>query len=467
MAEDRSRWISEQVRIATEHVSANGFLPFQDLLNSERVAQVMRETGGGWRKCDWSAQLTVWTFLLQVLSADHSCRDAVARVRMYQLSLGQCPVAPDTGPYCKARQRLPETVPLELARQMGAELDRCVPRSSAFLGGRPLKLVDGTIVSMPDTMANQREYPQSESQAQGLGFPLARLVVLLSWHSGAARDVAIAPYAGKETGETALLRQMFDGLEPGEIVVGDKYFGNWWTIAMLQARGVDMVVRLHQLRTCDFGDGMGLGFEDHIVSWPKPARPQWMDDETYHSLPKELIVRELRVHSYDPTTRVDDMTLVTTLLDPTVAPRHQISQAYHWRWDAESDLRSIKCSLQMDVLRCKTPEMVRKEISMHLLAYNLIRTVMAESAAEYQVEPRGLSFKGAMQSINAFRSSAVLAPLGELPLLYDHLLGMIASHPVRNRPRRVEPRAVKRRLKCLKLLTMPRSVARTLCPESG
>jgi hypothetical protein len=350
---------------------------------------------------------------------------------------------------------------------MGAELDRCVTRPADFLEGRLIRMVDGTTVSMPDTAANQQAYPQPSTQTPGVGFPLARIVALLSYHSGAVRELAIAPYSGKETGETALFRQMFDRLSSGEIVVGDTYFGNWWTIAMLKSRGIDGIFPLHQLRTCDFRRGQRLGFEDHVVSWAKPARPQWMDPATYASLPEALKVRELRVHSDDPTTRVDEITLVTTMLDPVIAPRDQISQAYHWRWNAEPDLRSIKCSLQMDVLRCKSPEMVRKEISMHLMAYNLIRTVIAESAAEYHVEPRSLSFKGALQSINAFRSTIVLAATIDMPLLYDDLLGMIASHPVGNRPGRVEPRAVKRRPKCLKLLTVPRSVARKLCPETS
>ena len=467
MAQNKSRWISEQVRIVRERVRGKGALPFQDVLSSNMVAQAIRDTATGWRDCSWTPEVTVWTFLTQVLSADHSCREAVVKLRMHQLSVGQIPVAAETGPYCKARQRLPEKLPLELARRVGAELDRCVPRQTNFLGGRSLKLVDGTTVSMPDTAANQQAYPQPSTQTPGVGFPLARIVALLSWHSGAVREIAIAPYAGKETGETALFRQMFDRLESGEIVVGDTYFGNWWTIAMLQARGVDSIFPLHQLRTCDFRRGARLGFEEHVVSWPKPGRPAWMELETYESLPEELTVREMRVHSDDPTTRVDEITLVTTMLDPVVAPKSQISQAYHWRWDAESDLCSIKCSLQMDVLRCKTPEMVRKEIGMHLLAYNLIRTVIAESADEYQVEPRSLSFKGALQSLNAFRFTIVLAPAAALPLLYDQLLGMIASYPVRNRPDRVEPRAVKRRPKCLKLLTVPRSVARKLCPETS
>lgn len=467
MAEDKSDWISGQVRMVMERVREGRSLPFQDALSSEMVVRVMRDTGTTWRECAWTPEVTVWTFLTQVLSADHSCRDAVAKLRVHQVSDRRPPVSPDTGPYCKARQRLPEELPMELARRIGAELDRCVARPADFLGGRLIRMVDGTTISMPDTAANQQAYPQPSTQTPGVGFPLARIVALLSFHSGAIRELAIAPYAGKETGETSLFRQLFDRLNSGEIVVGDTYFGNWWTIAMLFARGVDVIFPLHQLRKCDFRRGKRLGSEDHVVSWPKPQRPQWMDITTYESLPDALTVRELRVHSDDPTTRVDEITLVTTMLDPVAEPREQISQAYHWRWDAEPDLRSIKCSLQMDVLRCKSPEMVRKEISMHLMAYNLIRTVIAESAAEYHVEPRSLSFKGALQSINAFRSTSVLAATTDLPLLYDDLLGMIASHPVRNRPGRVEPRAVKRRPKCLKLLKVPRSVARRLCPETS
>lgn len=467
MAEHRSRWISEQVRNVVTRVRAQGALPFQDVLSSGMVAEVIRQTGTAGRRCSWTAEVTLWTFLDQVLSRDHSCRDAVVKLRTHQVSDGQPPVAPETGPYCKARQRLPEALPWELARRVGAELDRCVRRPAGFLEGRPIRLIDGTTFSMPDTAANQQAYPQPTTQSPGVGFPLARLVALISWHSGAVCEIAMAPYAGKETGETALFRQIMDGLSAGEIVVGDTYFGNWWTMALLQARGVDSIFPLHQLRTCDFRRGVRLGFEDHLVVWAKPDRPPWMPLELYDALPDELTVRELRVHSEDPTTRVDEITLVTTLRDPEIVPKQQILQAYRWRWDAELDLRSIKCSLQMDVLRCKTPEMVRKELGMHLLAYNLIRTVLAESAAEHEVPPRSLSFTGALQALNAFRSTAVLASAADLPRLYHDLLKIIAAYPVRNRPGRVEPRAVKRRPKRLKLLTVPRSVARKQCPETG
>ena len=466
MAQSKSQWISRQVRFVCQRVQRSGSLPFQDVLSSERIESVVAEMGIAYRECVYTPAVTLWTFLSQVLSADHSCRDAVMRLRSHRVSSGQSACSADTSPYCKARKRLPEELPIEMARRVGHELHQVATRDKTFLGGRPLKMADGSTLSMPDTHANQAAYPQPTTQKPGVGFPMARFVVLICWHVGAVLDFAMGPYAGKETGETALLRQVFEQLVAGDILVADTYFGNWWTIAMLQQRGVDIVCPIHQHRRCDFRRGRRLGFEDHIVTWPKPARPEWMDVATWESLPDELQIRELRVHSKDPTTRADQLTIVTTLTNPEPYPKAQLSQAYHWRWDSELDLRSIKTFMQMDVLRCKSPEMVHKEIGMHLLAYNLIRTVMAESASEYNLQPREISFKGTLQAINAFRASVVLTPHTELPVFYDDLLAMVAEHRVRNRPGRVEPRAVKRRPRSNKLLTVPRNVARKRCPET-
>jgi len=426
MAEDKSRWISRQVRFVSQRVRGERGLPFQDLLNPEVIEEVIREMGVCCRECVFTPAVTIWTFLSQVLSTDHSCRDAVLRLRTHLVSDQQWPCSADTSPYCKARQRLPEQLPIELARRIGAELHQLRPDDEGFLAGRPIKLVDGSTVSMPDTAANQAEYPQSSSQQPGLGFPLARIAALICWHTGAVLDLAVGPYAGKETGETALLRDMFRRLSPGDLVVADRYFGNWWTIAMLRARRVDVIVPLHQLRSCDFRRGSAQGREDHLVTWPKPARPEWMSEALYQTLPDQLVIRELRTRSSDPTTRANHVTLVTTLLDPDAFPKTQIGQAYHWRWDAELDLRSIKSVMQMDVLRCKSPEMVRKEIGMHLLGYNLIRTIMVESAEQYGLQPREISFKGTLQAVNAFRSSVVLSRAADIPRLYENLLAMIA-----------------------------------------
>ena len=466
MVQHKSRWISRQVRFVCERLRGDDGLPFQDVLNSEMVEDVIRETAPGGRDCGYTPAVTLSTFLSQVISADHSCREAVLRLRTHQVSDGQSPCSPETSPYCKARRRLPEALPMELARRIGRELHEKPQRDASFLNGRPLVMADGSTVSMPDTPANQAEYPQHSAAKAGCGFPIARFVALICWETGAVLDVAIGAYSGKETGETALLREMYERLKTGDILVADRYYGNWWTIAMLAARGVDIITRLHQLRTCDFRRGQRLGIGDHIVTWMKPARPEWMNRETYDALPDELKVRELRVRSNDPTTRVNQITIVTTLTDDELFPKEQIAQGNHWRWDAELDLRSIKTHMQMDVLRCKSPEMVRKEIGMHLAAYNLIRTIMCESAVEYGVRPREISFKGTLQALGAFRATAVLASPHDLPVLYDDLLGMIAAHRVRNRPGRVEPRAVKRRPKPHKLLTVPRNVARKRCPET-
>ena len=198
---------------------------------------------------------------------------------------------------------------MELARRVGAELHNGAARDPLFLTGRPIKMVDGATVSMPDAPANQEAYPHPSTQQPGVGFPLARLVVLLCWHVGVVLDMAIGPYAGKATGETALLRQLLTQLKAGDILLADRYFGNWWTVAMLQSRGVDIICPLHQLRSCDFRRGHRLGFEDHIVTWPKLPRPDWMTIELWESLPDELVIRELRVRSQDPTTRTNEITI--------------------------------------------------------------------------------------------------------------------------------------------------------------
>jgi hypothetical protein len=329
-----------------------------------------------------------------------------------------------------------------------------------LLGGRPIKLVDGTTVSMPDTAENQAEYPQSSSQKPGLGFPIARMVVLLSLACGAALDMAIGPYAGKNTGETALFRQLWRSVFPGDVIVGDRYFASYWDLALLAKFGVDSVYRQHQLRLGDRHRARQLGPNDWLLRLPKPQRPQWMDEETYGLLADAIEVREFRYRVQVRGWRVQELTVVTTLCDAVTFPAEALARVYLARWQAEVDLRTIKATMQMDVLRCKTPAMVRKEVWMHLLAYNLIRTAMADAAALADVRPREVSFKGAWQTLAAYRPLVERATEDELPSLYESLLTAIASHRVGNRPNRYEPRAIKRRPKEHDLLTVPRKEAK-------
>jgi Transposase DDE domain len=403
--------------------------------------------------------VTLCMFLSQVIDPDHSCRSAVARLIVWMAVGRRKPCAPDTSSYCEARLRLPEGVIVRLVRETARRTEGRA--CDAWLWkGRSVTLVDGATASMPDTLANQKEYPQSNAQGIGLGFPLVRLVALISLATGVVRDLALGPYQGKETGETALFRTLWGGLARGEIIVGDRVFGSYFGIAGLSERGVDVLARMHQRRKFDFRKGRCLGIEDHVVIWPKPECPDWMDAQTYAQLPEELTVRELRVTVDQPGFRVNELVLVTTMLDARSYTKEDVSELFLERWNIELDFRSIKDVLQMDVLRCKTPEMVRKEIWMHMLAYNLIRGVMRDAAAAHDKRPRHLSFKGALQTMTAFQDALRWSTRVARPRLVEEMLRAISSHEVGDRFGRVEPRANKRRPKPQRFLMEPRRQAR-------
>jgi hypothetical protein len=428
------------------------------LLPREQVETALERHQVRYRERLYTPLLTIWTFLYQVLAADQSCRAAVARLLAFLCVGGEGPGSAKTDPYCKARQRLPEKLLADLARTSGAQLQHQVPPTE-LLGGRPIKIVDGATVSMPDTPANQKAYPQQSGQKAGLGFPILRLVGLIGLSSGAVLDVALGPYQGKQTGETALLRQLLDRLDRRDVLLGDAIFSNYWTIALLLERGVDLVSRHDGKRRVDFRQGQRLGRRDHVVLWHKPARPPWMSPELYDRLPETLRIRQQSMEVSQKGFRCRRLLLVTTLLNPQVYSREDLATAFRCRWHAELDLRSIKHVMQMDVLRCKSPAMVRKEIWMHLLAYNLIRTLMAQAAATVGVCPRDLSFKGTLQTLVAFAAAGWSCPERSNDL-YAAVLRAVATHRVNDRPDRVEPRAVKRRPKEHVYLNEPRPIAK-------
>jgi hypothetical protein len=449
------RWISEKV----ESLRDSDVLPFHEILDAARVEAALAEEGVTFSERVYTPLVTLCVFLSQVLDPDHSCRAAVARLIVWLSVNGHRPCAPDTGGYCDARQRLPLGVVRRLVRQTAGEVEGRAPEDWLWKGRR-VTLVDGTTASMPDTPANQRAYPQSRSQGVGLGFPIVRMVALISLATGLAWDLATGPYRGKETGETALFRTLWERLEAGEVVLGDRCFASFFGVAGLAQRGVDGLFRMHQRRKSDFRRGRRLAVTDHVVVWTKPARPEWMDEETYARTPDELEVRELRVSVRQPGFRVDELVLVTTMLDGAAYTKEELAGLFLERWNIELDLRSIKDVLGMDVLRCKTPEMVEKEIWMHLLAYNLIRGVMAEAAEAHDGQPRDLSFKGALQTMTAFQDMLRRATAGEREGLMRTMLKAIASHRVGDRFGRVEPRANKRRPKPERYLNEPRAEAR-------
>src|SRR5262245_45701201 len=455
---NRTRRTHQIETLRTQFAQTDG-LPFADVLPAERVEAALREEKATWREEVYTPWLTLWAFLTQVISPDGSCRAAVARVLAWLVSQDQPTCSPHTDPYCKARQRLPEPLFRRLLPETGAALHQAVPAEWLWKGRR-VKLVAGSTVSMPDTPANQAAYPQNATQARGLGFPIARLVVVFCLACGTVLDAALGRYQGKETGENALLRTLAGALRPGDVLLGDRYYGGWFDLALGQQSGVDVVVRLHQLRKCDLRRGRRLGPKDHAVTWRKPQRPEWLDEQTYRSLPDGLLVREVRVRVPQAGFRTKSLVVVTTLLDAEEFSADDLAQLYRARWHAELDLRSLKIALGMDVLRCKSPAMVRKEVWAHLLAYNLIRTVMAQAAEQQGCTPRELSFKGALQTLTAFAERLLSADGESAEELYAWLLVAIGAHQVGDRPDRVEPRARKRRPKDYPHLHRPRHEAR-------
>jgi hypothetical protein len=434
-------------------------LCFRRLLPEAQVQAALERHQVHYRERLYTPLLTIWTFLYQVLAADQSCRAAVARLLAFLCVGGAGCRSAKTDPYCKARQRLPEELLADLTRRSGLELQRQVP-PAALLGGRPIQIADGTTVSMPDTPVNQKAYPQQAAQKKGLGFPILRLVGLINLSCGAVRDVAMGSYHGKQTGETALLRQLLGHLEAGDVLLGDAMFSDYWTMALVSARGVDLVSRQEGHRRVDYRRDRRLGRSDHVAAWDRPRRPSWMSKKLYESLPRTLSIRELKVEISQKGFRCRCLKLATTLLDAQVYPPQDLALAFRCRWHAELDLRSIKHVMQMDVLRCKSPAMVRKEIWMHLLAYNLIRTLMAQAAATAGAGPRDLSFKGTLQTLVAFAAAGWSCPPRRNEL-YRAVLRAVATHRVNDRPDRIEPRAVKRRPKKQVYLTEPRSLAKT------
>jgi hypothetical protein len=456
----------EQVNLLRRQFLQDGDLPFTDVLTEDVIEQALASVSG-WLDRIFTPLVTLWVFLGQVLSADHSCRAAVARLIAHRVSRGQEPCSSRTGAYCQARKRLPEQFFSGVARLVGQNLDARVDRRWLWKGRR-VCLFDGTTVSMPDTQENRAEYPLAYNQVPGTSFAIARVGAVISLSCGAILELGTCRYAGKGQGEVSLLRRLWDVLREGDVLLGDRLMSGWAGMLLLkQQRGVDTVSRLSAHRKADFRKGKRLGKGDHLVQWKKPTSIRSVDRQTYNSLPDSITVREVRFRVEQPGFRTRSVVVVTTLLDPRQASKEELASLYRARWNNELDLRSIKVTLQMGVLRGKTPEMVRKEIWAHALAYNLIRTVMAQAAAaatdaggEEGVPPREISFKAALQVLEAFRpliDYRAQRDAGYRAELYEQLLRAIAAHRVGDRPDRFEPRMAKRGPRRFDCLNRPRA----------
>jgi hypothetical protein len=399
--------------------------------------------------------VTLAMFMKQALNEDGSCQKAVNGWAAQRAADGLRPQSVRTGAYCKARQRLPVDMVVALTRASGELLSRRAPAGWRWRG-RTVKLVDGTGISMPDTPDNQARYPQPSSQVEGVGFPVARLVGVVCLSTGSVVDAAMGPLEGKGHSELDLFRGVLRAFSPGDVMLADGLYCNYPLMSLLQAAGVDVLFEQHGARRTDFRRGQKLGRRDHLVRWNKPRlRPQWMTPAQYEAMPSSLTVREVEV---------DGRVLVTTLLEPRTTPKGELAELYARRWQVELDLRNIKITLGMDVVRCQTPAMVEKEIWVHLLAYNLIRLLMAQAALTAGVHPRELSFKHTVQLWTEWTTQR----LGDRTAAHRAgLFALIAQLRVGHRPGRTEPRARKRRPKSYPWLKVPRTLAREQIRRHG
>lgn len=396
----------------------------------------------------------LWAMVGQALDPDQSCTKTLARIQAHRARLGLAPLSDDTGGYCRARQRMPEGLFSSLCRRVGAALTVRAQASQLWCGRR-VKVVDGSSSSMPDTRQNQAAYTQPSSQKPGCGFPLMAYVAVFCLATGAALDLALGPWFQRDLALFYLLRDSFAW---GDVLLADRAFCAYAEIAFLQQRGVDTVLRLHQSRRADFRRGKVIGLLDHIVTWTKPKRrPRGLRPEDYEQLPNSLTLREVRYQVETKGFRTHTLTLVTTLLDAGQYPVADLADLYFRRWEIELDFRHLKTTLQMDVLRGKSPDVVRKEVWTHLLAYNLIRSVMWDAAQTHGALPRRLSVKGTVQQVQAHNDLLATAAPQEHMRLLAALSERVAGQLVPLRPGRVEPRVRKRRPKSYPFMTKPRA----------
>ncbi len=370
-------------------------LPFGGVLSADRIREIFAEHNVlfGYGDDDiWNTGLTLWSFVGQVLQdgKQSSCNAAVTQATRYMVEHGIKPPSPDSGEYCRARKKLNVEVIRQIVRETTEKMSSAIPDSWLW-HGKHVKLVDGFTLTMPDTPENQKEFPQAKTQKPGVGFPIARACVVLSLATACIEDIAIGPYAGKETGETALLRQLLHCFKPGDLLLADSCFCSFFMLAILKSRGVDVCMKLHQCRQTDYSNVKWLGKNDYIDIWDKPQKAKWMSQELYDTLPETM---EIRVTTFNAKTndQAEELNVTSTLLDQKVYPSRDIGGLYGYRWCAELDIFSIKEQLNVGQLRCKSPKMVRIELWTILLAYNMVRVVCAQAAHAHEKLPRQMSF---------------------------------------------------------------------------
>lgn len=425
-------------------------LLFAQLIPSWLLAQA--DEGANSRDRVYSVRRTFWGFLYQVLNPSCPCREIVRQIQALFCLDNRGSVDEGTSAYCQARLRLPLDILQRIRHAVAARADKLLPEAEQLWHGLRPKVIDGTTVTLPDTPKNQREYPQSRSQKPGCGFPLMKIVGIFSLSSGVLLDYH---KGNKHRHELALFYKLLDHFKPRDLVIADRGFCNFVLLAMLLLRGVGSLFRLHHARHIDWRKGKRLGKNDRLFTWSKPLlKPRYLPHSLWKLIPSELGVRVLRFQFKVPGFRPESVTLVTTMIDAEKYPAEEVARLYVRRWKIELWFRDIKTSMGMEVLRCQSPKMVHRELEMFLIAYNLIRALMTEASALYEVTLDRISFKGTVDATRQFSIAIVQArSKRKQRQLINELVAVLARDEVPARPGRREPRAVKRRPKPFPLLT--------------
>lgn len=431
--------------------------PFAEILTAQQVEEAVERTGISYRRQLFTPAIVLWAWIWQVL-ANKTCQAVASKVLAFMVSIQHPVRSVCESTYCKARQRLPESVPEELTRQIARTTAAQVPPEQLWRG-RVVKIIDASSTILPDTPDNQEVYPQSSRQQPGCGFPLLRFAVMFLLATG---QILEATYSPMNVSERRLFRRFYPTLSPGDVVLGDRGCCSYADLALLFDQGNDAVFRLHGRKLVDFRRGEWLGRGDHIVTWDKPYHTQKtaFSAEEWGLLLPTLRLREVRFSVVIPGFRTKSVTVVTTLLNASLYSKDDLANLFRLRWQAELYLRDLKTSMKMEKLSCKSPALVQKELWVYFLAYNLIRHAMWQSGQLYHVSSLRLSFQSSRATVLEFLPKFSGARRYVRTQLYERLFFKIAKLRLPDRPNRIEPRCRKQRPKAFPLLTVPRSQAR-------
>ena len=449
---DNQSALKLQQKILSQRIKSSQPDQWNDLMNKHDLTSTIKEYYPNSRNRIYTPQKTLSMFLTQAISDDRSCQRVVNQTALNLLSHNHT-YSTSTGGYCRARQRLSEPMIKEMAKTLALSNERKVKKNWRFRG-REIYLIDGTTVSMPDTVENQDKYPQPNFQKAGLGFPICRVVGIISLATGSLINAAVSPFSGKGSAEQALLRGMLKGFKRGDIILADALYSTYSLLSYVIEHGIDIVFVQNgaRSRTTDFSKGEALGKNDHLITIKKPKdKPEWMSKKEFDAKPKEITIRELKRGG---------KLLITTMLSAQKTSAKSIQGLYKHRWQIEVDFRNIKSTLGLKTFSCKSPEMVLKEMWVYFLAYNMIRMLMLESALYTKNLPRQLSFKHTMQLFTSYTGPTY----GQQ---YQVLLLLIAQNRIGDRTGRIEPRAIKRRHNDYPLLMTPRHIAKEEIKKNG